>query len=401
MPHQTFVASLLAALVLALPVPSQGALDTTFVPNEVLVSDPNQGLLGIIDPEFDSIRNFFCWVDRRGNLWVGAIDPATGLLVPPDGRGQLVDRGLATVGQIGNGPEWIYTDTGPQIVYTRLVNGVAVLARAYLQNRSWQGVALVDGVQRLAPVGSQDRGDLTPTIAYQGPLIGDIRPLYLRQLTDPTTEQMVPTTDLVRTPVARPIPDTNGVIFTRKMPDGVMPPRQVFSYDMDTQSLEQLTFDTGNKITAFMWQAPEYNNEYVFFALIGETRLGIYRYLDTDGDGIFSWTRVQFIDPPSLGDYIWSPEPFVYEGKSYIVMVTSESSDQKSLQIPSEIWMTDIDPHDPLYRRLSNDEIFNRKDPESYFSEVGPYVYISRQDGTGSKVMRLDTGLGVQAQTIN
>ncbi len=405
MDYRAVSASILGALLLSLPIAGRAWVDVSFVPDEILVSDPNAGLRGIVDPEFDSINNLFCWVDRRGNVWVADVDPLTGLLDPPSGQGVRVDTGAATVGQIGNGPEWVYTDVGPQVVYTRLVNGtVPILARAFFQNGAWMATSLSLGAARLGPLGSLDRGDPTPTISYLGPAAGGStasgsKPVYMRYLDDPASEQMIPTTDMYRTPGARAIPGTNAVIFTRPMPSGSSPPRQVFKYDLDTRQLEQLTFDNGNKIAAFMWQAPEYNNEYVFFALLGETRLGIYRYLDPDGDGIFEWTRVQIIDPPSVGDYIWSPEPFVYGGKSYIVMVTSTSSNQRSLVVPTEIWMTDIDPVDTLYRRLNNSDVINRKDPEVYFSEVGPFIYISRADQvSGPKLYRLDSGLGPQAQ---
>ena len=169
-------------------------------------------------------------------------------------------------------------------------------------------------------------------------------------------------------------------------------------YDRDTQQLEQLTFDDGNKLAAFMWRAPEYNNEFIFFALIGQKKLGIYRYVAIDDKGTYQWERIQVINPPSAGDFISLPEPFVYQGKSYITMVTSETADQQSTGVPSEIWLTDVDPVDPLNRRLSDSDVVNRKDPQVYFSDDGPYIFISRADETGPVIMRLDSGLGPQTQ---
>lgn len=391
--------TILTVLIATSPLTVHAGFDASFVPNETLVSDPDAGLQGIIDPEFDSITNQYCWVDRQGNLWVGSIDPATGLIDPINGRGTLVDRKSARVAQIGNGPEWVNTNYGPQIVYTRLFGPIPIIARAYYQNGEWNAGGLSQGVGRLGPLGSQSPGDSTPTISYQGPKVGSIRPLYVRELTDASTEQMIPTTDVFRTPGARSIPGTNAVIFTRPMPEGGDgPPRQIFVYDRDTQQLDQLTYDDGSKIAAFMWRAPEYDNEYIFFALIGEKRIGIYRYLDGDGDGSFGWERVKIIDPPGAGDYIWSPEPFVYEGKSYLVMTTSETDDQQTLTAPSEIWLTDINEDDTLYRRLSDSVVVNRKDPEVYYSDNGPYIFISRSDGEGPVIMRLDSGLGPQTQ---
>ena len=400
MNHRVILGIVPIIVFFLLPLPGRAEVDLNFVPNEVLVSDPTMGLRGIIDPEVDSLNSQFCWIDRRGSLWVGYIDPATGLFDPTNGRGRLIDTDAVTVGEIGNGPEWVYTNVGPQIAYTKHVGPAVALARAYYQGGGvWTNHLLENGYFRLGPIGTLDRGDTTPKIAYQGPNNGGTRAIYVRDLTDASTEQMIPTTDMFRTPGARWIPGKNAAIFTRPMPSGTLPPRQVFSYDMDLQQLEQLTFDTGNKIAVFMWQAPEYNDEYVFFALIGKKKLGLYRRLDQDGDGIAEWTRIQIIDPPSTGDYIWSPEPFVYQGKSYLMMVTSTSDDQKSLTVPSEIWLTDIDPVDPLYRKISDAREVNRKDPEIYFSEQGPYVYASvAEQVDGPDMYRFDTGLGPQAQ---
>jgi hypothetical protein len=341
----------------------------------------------------------FCWTDDDGNLWVASIDPATGEFIPSDGRGTLITTDSFTANELGNGPEWIYTDRGPQIVYTRRIGNSKFIARAFVNNGNWVTTPLSVGGGRQGPLGSLDRGDATPIVSYQGPNAGGIRPVYLRQLNDSSTEQMIPTTNQYRTPGARSIPGTNAVIFSRFMPEGSNPPRQVFVYDWDTRQLDQLTFDDGNKKAVVMWQAPEYDNEYVFFVMVNESSLGIYRYLDLDQNGSYRWTKIQSIAPPSEGRFIWSPEVFVYEGKSYISMTMSPSYEQRSFTVPTEVWMASIDPVDPLYRKLSGDVEWVRQDPEVYFSDQGPYVYVSWFDeDKNTNIYRLDTGLGPQAQ---
>lgn len=382
----------------ALVPPAHAGVDLDFVPSEVLVSDPDMGLRGIIDPEFDSLGNRFCWVDRRGRMFVSSIDPNTGDFVPPTGQETLVDTDVVTTGQIGNGPEWTFTDEGAEITYTKTVNGLRVLARAWqTPSGRWRKENLEIGIFRSAPIGSLDRDDPTPMIAYQGPKNGAaFSPIYVRQFRDAATEQMIPTTDEFRTPGARWVEGEDAVVFTRPMPEGESPPRQIFKYDHFLQELTQLTFDSGNKIAAFMWRAPEYDNEMVLLALVGEKQLALYRFVFDIGSGSFRWVRSQIIDPPSEGDFIWSPEPFVYNGKTYITMVTSTTDDQKTLTVPSEIWMSDLDPVDPLYRRLSNDDEVNRKDPEVYISPtLGPVVYSSVSDGSGPVIKRLASGIAV------
>jgi len=391
---QPAIVPVIALLTFVSPMSSHAGLDTEFVPNEVQVSMRVPYSTGISDPEFDSINDQYCWVDNIGRLWLGDVDPVTGQFIQPDGYGTLLATDAATVAEIGNGPEWVYTRTGPQIVYTSLVSGVNYLARAYFGNGQWNTAPLAVGGGRVAPIGSLDQGDLTPTITYQGPPQNGNRPVYVRMLTDSSTEKLIPTTALFNVVGGRPIPGTNAVIFTRPMYDESVAKRQVFVYDRDTDELEQLTFDGGNKKAVFMWQAPEYDNEYIFFVMVNERKLSIYRYLDPDGDGTFNWTWIQELRPPASGPFMWSPEPFVYNGKSYISMTMSTTNQQQGFNVPAEVWLTDLDPIDPTYRRLSSDVEVNRKDPEVYISDNGPYIYANWYDRLGyTTVYRLDTGI--------
>lgn len=358
-----------------------------FVPNEELASDPT--LSQIIDPEYDDLQSRFCWiaegnrdVDGDEKLWIGYIDPVTGLYDPPDGRAQLVDAGtIIGVTKVGNGCEWVFTDQGPQIVYTKATGPTfrnRAIARATLVDGQWVAGIEDNTVASWGPLGSLDRGDPDPGVSYQKMLNPDVpgdfaRAIFVRGLNDPTSERMIPTTDKLFTPGARWIPGTDSVIFTRPMLPGEVPERQVFAYDRITDTLTQLTDDAGTKFAAFMWNAPEYGGEPVFVTLINQVRLGIYR---KNADGV--WEQASEIDPPlPAPDFIWSPEPFQYEGKSYIVMTMSPSADQQSRTIPTETWIAGIDPDNPFYRRISDDRALVRKDPEA--------VVVSRVQATEAR----------------
>ncbi len=375
--------------------------DPLFQPNEVLVSDPTLDLLdGIVDPEFDGTGRF-AWIDRTGNLWIGNVDRATGLLDPPDGRAELIDTGAMTVNDLGNGPEWVMSNRGPQIIYTKFIGSTTALASAANRNGIWSTRLLAQPLDRKGPFGTLDRGDPNPAISYAGnPVPGALdggAALFVRALNDPGTETLIPTTDAFRVAGARWVSNTRWAVFSRPMPDGSSARRQAFLYDMQQQQLEQLTDDPGSKAAVLMWQAPEYGNEYILGALVDEQYIRIYRKLDPDGDGIAHWTEVNVIDPPGL-DFIWSPEPFVFQGRSYIVMVTSATDDQRSITDPTEIWLAGIDPANPFYRRLSDDRQAVRKDPEVFMTRQGPYAYILVSGDGSPDIYRLDTGLGPQGQ---
>lgn len=454
----------------AVPLSVHAGVDAYFVPNEVRVSDPEARITcfapgnrpaprTIIDPEIDSLGNQFCWSTRGCGdpsaalgelalLWVGNIDPETGDFDPPDGEGlpAPIDTRVVPVGFLGNGPEWVFTDVGPQIIYTTEIeteDGVRALAlkRAFRQDGEWQTSVLLGadgtfsgGAGMKAPIGSTDRGDTTPMISYQGPAnAAGIEPIYVRVLDEPTTERQIPYTDVIRTPGGRWAEGENTVILTLPMDDPDVfpeydgPPRQIWAYNADTEEMDQLTNDAGNKIAAFAFNAPEYDNEQVLLALVGETKLALYRdFTDQLPPGVLKyWTLVQVFEPPSGKrpcdpyPYIWSPEPFVYEGKTYISMTTAPTDDQQSLTQPTEVWMVDLDPDEPLWRKLSGERLVNRKDPETYIGENGPYVIVNIADGLvpppdvelcpavggdpdnricAPAIYRLDTGLGSQEQ---
>lgn len=164
--------------------------------------------------------------------------------------------------------------------------------------------------------------------------------------------------------------------------------RQCAKYDVDTGMMTQLTFDAGQKTDTFMWRAPEFNNELVFFCLSDRTSLPIYRKIQG------KWTKINTIQSPSPArPYLSSPEPFVYRGKSYIALMTKDSL--KSLEGTADIWIVGIEPNAPFYRQVSASTPMNRTDPEPFITGKGAFIYYT--EVTPSKRMiihRCTTGLG-------
>ncbi|BAC89260.1 hypothetical protein [Gloeobacter violaceus] len=357
-------------------LPPQASAQTA--PEDVLVSDPSEG---IADPEFDQYFGRFTWVDGQGNVWLGNVDPQTGDFLPPNGKAILVDTGAVSVLEVGNGPEWVYTSSGPQIVYTKYDNnGRFAIARGRQTGDTWGGALLQKASARYGPYGSLDRFDPKPRISYVGRDAAGKQVVEWRYLDQPDSEAEIPGS----------IPP--GGRWVEGLPAIVLPQRakstnrQAFFYNIETGELEQLTFDAGDKAHVFMWKAPEYNNEYIFLALIDETSIGVYRKVDG------AWTRINTVKPPSVGNYLWSPEPFVHNGKSYLIMTTSTSDDQKSTTVPTDVWMAGIDPEAPFYKQVSDPSVKVRKDPEVFFTANGPYIYYSAL--RPNVIYRSDPGLG-------
>lgn len=350
----------------------------------------------------------FVWSDRDYSLWMGYVDYQTGAFYPPDGKAVRLDKRAAFSTDWGNGPEWMFS-TGPsQVVYTRYADGATpgalsagVAVATQRTDLSWNGHHIKNAMQRQSPAATLDLDDPSPRMNYQ-----DARKakLYWRQASDPRSEQLLPISDQTGGGSRRWVPGTRKIIFSGKATDGSL---QVFLYDTDTGEQEQLTNDPSRKFGAFMWRAPEFGNEYVFFTTNDRTNLTIHRKLPGT-EGVLRWTEVKRVAMPDPIPYIWSPEPFVHNGKSWVFFTLSSSQWANDLTVPTQLAMTGIVPDEPSFRMLTNDttKYRIRQDPEHFITAQGPFIYYNRYipqtDGNpliSEGVWRVDTKLGPPAST--
>jgi hypothetical protein len=412
------------ALVAALLPPMPGSCAQTLPP------ETRVGTYEIIDYEFDWGRDGvyrqacnggsgnarFAFVDGHHDLWMGYVDIKTGALRPPDGQGVLVDQNVATSSESGDGPEWMASQRGSELVYTRWLDGLPhepanlSLGFASMRDGTWHGGPIAASRGRTLPIGTLDVNAATPAVHYQ-----DVGPpdsnghaalgtkLYWRPMTTSGIEHPIPIANTDPDAARRWVPNSSDIIITvPAAPDAAGNIyRQVFLYHTATNAIEQLTDDPVDKMTGWMWQAPEFNNEYVFFAVSAATQLNIYRQLP-EGNGSNKWTVVKTIDAPSDVPYIASPEPFVLNGSSWILL-TLGSAPARDPTGTSLIALTGIVPGVDSLRKLTNDKNppRARKDPEYYITTNGPYIYYNRYipangalPETVEGVYMVDTGLG-------
>ena len=315
----------LIASVLA--VGGQTAVAVEFAPNETLVSLQRD----LIDLEFSASRSQFVWTDSMGPMWLGNVDP-TGAFNPVNGKGVLVDLDAmktADLYTIYNGPEWISTADGDQIVYTKylpkrlhLVKNARLAVARENSDGTWTPRFLGPNVPRNAPYASDDISDPTPRITY----IDTSRNHYWREINDADTEVLLPLPPSLKS--VRFVKGRRAVVFSTPI-GGIS---QVFHYDLDTRVLEQMTFDAGDKdlqTIPWMWPSPEHDNDHVFMTVVGNTELRIYRYDDGEAGGAIGWApiRTVSVDP---GTKIASPEPFVHNDRSYITILQPLQPEHRS-----------------------------------------------------------------------
>ena len=349
-------------------VAAWGLASAGWLPNETQVSAQPD----LIDFEFSQSRAQICWNDETGNLWIGNVDRATGAFVPADGKGILVDSAsmrFDDARKTKNGPEWVLTAQGDFIVYTKYVgyhtDGNSRLGLAQTApNGQWYGGLLGPDYARKGPYGSATPGDPAPRITY----VDNSENHYWRELWNQSTEQTLPDIPASNYPV-RHVVGARALVY----PLAVGAVDQAFYRDLDTGVTQQLTFDAGSKYEIWMWQAPEFGNEFVFMTLVDQVELRLYRKL-AGADGQLRWTAIHSRMAPE-GNKIFSPEPFTYAGRSYILM----SQSVRPNKFHSEIWIANIDNATPLFRRISDNSLLRtRTDPEVFITDAGPMIYYNR-----------------------
>lgn len=368
------------AIALAAPAALAAPVAAAQQRNESLVSDQYD----LIDSEFSQSLAMITWCDDSGALWVADIDRDTGQFVPADGKGTLVDPAAMTLQDlkiIGNGPEWIDTSDGDQIVYTKFMPGEEhnlATARMALAQRTedgtWSHRMLAPSLRRNAPYSSHDPGDPLPRISYIDPSGNH----YWRDLREPSSEAMIPLMPKSRRSV-RFVSGARDVVYAMAV-DGVS---QVFLYSLDEGTTTQLTFDDGDKdlySVPWSWNAPEFDNDRVLATVVDGNELRIYRESDGANGEPPGWNLVYRVYTPLHGG-ITSPEPFVYNGKSYVVFSGSKPPSTE----PTAIFLATIDPAAPMLVQITPDLPWRiRRDPEIFVTSSGPYIYYNRLETSGS-----------------
>lgn len=359
---------------------------------------------------------------RDGQMWLGEVDYRTGGFLPTNGKGVLVDVRTAPVACFGNGPEWMSSAAGSQIVYTRFIDDAPfagtepaceasraqVVVASQTGATTWSPQAL-PALDRVTPDGSKDTTDPNARVNY---IETHKTQVFWSQQSALNVEVEMPINDLTGGNSRRWVAGTRQVVFQGHESTDPRLLDQVWLYDTDTGKREKLTFDSVSKAGAFMWRAPEFNNEFVFFTMANFRReLWVYRNL-LGPKGQRYWTIAKRIlapknpTDPSLSQFFWSPEVFTHNGRSYIFTQVSESSRFFDTSIPTHLAISGIDPLRNDFRMLTSDAGGKpprvRLDPEYFITAQGPFIYYNRlipaneeyPDGINDGVWRVDTRLG-------
>lgn len=341
----------------------------------------------VVDPEFHPDGDRVVFMDSTGRVRVAGILP-DGSIDSPACEGETVDTGSVwTLPDITfrQGPEWGLSARGSEIIHTRqLKDGSFTLARAWRDGGVWRAENLLRGSERGMQIVSRDVQDPQSRIMYLRRMSdGSYRP-HWRESNKPLTEAALNASgSLDSGGVPRWVPDRRWISFAQADADGVA---QATVRDLDTGVSRQLTTGPGRKDEVWLWQAPEFGGDWAMLTVVDSAVLRIYREID----GVF--TPMLEYDVRALAglNKIYSPEPVVYQDRSYIAFQASNIK----LDPKSQMWFVSADPAAPMARRVTDPAVRAvRIEPEWLVTPSGLYLYYTQYSGKLSALRRAATGL--------
>ena len=355
----------------------------------------------------------FNWTDKRGNLWVGHIDPLSGAFTPPTGNDELADTTAFFSAEFGNGPEWAFSTANGQVlsqlVYARYPPGMPEAApnagAAFAtQGPSGWSATFFPGTTPISiggtmttdnPSASQCNADpVALTYFYDTATPPNVywEPLSSAAGTAPTLTPLSSYANVHVSggkPSIRWVPCTHWMVFVGDAPPDASGNvyQQVFWYDIDSQAVQQLTVDAVNHGEAYLFQAPEFGDAYALYTIANGTEIDVYGQTGSAPNGAPTLevvNRITSTDPAE--PYIAGTEPFINctpHCQTYVFMrLQSEASYGGSAgQNTNGVAVGAIDPIHPLFKILvpqAADPHIQRIDLEYFITANGPYLYYDR-----------------------
>jgi hypothetical protein len=343
------------------PAPLDPAVLDAWTPADTVVSDPTSSLR---DPEFDGLR--MAWQEEDGSaVWLAEVDPVSGALLPTDGRGTLLATGAAPIDLAPNGPEWVRTDAGAEIVLSRQDPGGAVLARIRQTPSGWSMQDLPGTTVGSGPFGSQDAGDPDARVFFKTP-VGTPGGLHWRPLDDPARGGSL---GLLRRDSAW-VPGTRQVAGVAPDAAGVA---QVVLVSVDTGARDVVTAASTTARMPRCWEEPS-DAGAIWCAAVHAAAYGeeLRVYASTAG-----WAHVHTVRTPAGWPWLMSPEVFVHGGQSWVVLVGQAAPGPGEA---GHVYLASLTAAAPI-RRVSGRRRVVRRDPEVVLAGATPWAFYVEVDG--------------------
>lgn len=338
--------------------------------------------------EFNQRDCLAVWQDSKGFLRLASVDPDSGDLYL---FSKIIDTNLAPRPLTKNGPEWLDSDIGMQIVYTKLQGNRFALYRARILNDLIETGPIEGGENGFSPIGSLDYEDSKPRIVYAvgypGVSKDDIK-LYWQEVYDPIKKGVVSNNP---GGPARWMQNSRSIVFT----DKINKISQVFLLNIDTNNISQLTYDNLQKGDGYIYK---YNNEDFLVVLEGRGYNKGFEYLSVYRKSKEKFVRFRNVRPPSSKIYFSSPQVFFFDAQPFVYFLMSDVPfpAMANGRYPTEIWVASLNPDGgDFYKKLnnSNDQLSSYAiEPEHFFLSHDVVIFYSVK---GMNMIRYaETGFG-------
>jgi hypothetical protein len=349
-----------------------------FVVKDILAVHPQAS---IFDPEYNPELNLVCWKSDSNDLWVSGLDPVTRLFKPSDGKGTYVTGNLSPNGaESVNGPEWMLSSQGTQIVYIKAIWGIRYPGVATMILGGWHCFTLLAHPNAVYTMATANYNDTSAR--------------FLFETFDDDGIHWINNTNLFKSYYYPNI--TLGFFARDNQQICCATDKSRHPGFVETASnLPFLTLISQDTIGApFMWHDPASNSRLFMYRTNGFKTLKIFREISPD-----FWVLYKNFDSPLPEPYVYitSPEPFTCGGKSYISFMAAQSGSGKD-GMPAEIWIASADPDDNFMRRVSDSTVEIRTDPEPVVFSDSAFIYYThvitdKPISLQYSVRKCDTGL--------
>lgn len=301
-------------------IPGRGTLGLPglLTSTDVIIGDST---VSYIDPEFLDDERLMVWQDGTGEVWTCHVDPDTGNMLPPDGKGHYAGHAAPLLTKANplfdvtyNGPEFGWSQQGIVVYYSQF-EGLDIL-RYNLTTQQIDMPFSGKTQNTRALISSKERTFPGTLVMYAR--IGDANNRIGKQIFnewfDDSEPEVVHEVPRIKAGTSGPqwIPGQRAILAQYPDSKGI---DQVCRYDIDTKAFTILTDTPGNKIDSFPFEAPEYPGEILFLTLNERKHLEVYRSVNGRSIRILRLPAPETTGDTSSG--MKSAEPVIFQGKTY------------------------------------------------------------------------------------
>jgi hypothetical protein len=324
-----------------------------------------------IDPELLQEESLIAF-QSSNEIWLARLDRETGDFVVPGGKETLIDTKAAPLRVTHNGPEFGLSSVGWALYYAKGSAENRQVWEAKIVDGEIQRRQLTSGVSHDNQLAGKGRSDFQGLLTVRH--VGDRQQVVWLSVDHPSEEH--PVDDYALRNVPTRWAEGGRHIAARRLESG-----QIFLVDTRDNSVTKVSNDEGYKSDPSAWFAPEFGGDMLVYGIVDDKALAVFK----DNGGEY-WERIASVPIPegSVKEVLRSPQPFVFNGKSYFCFEVQEKGVRRTVggrtdsrdkaRRDQEVWIVSLDGS---YQEECGDGTspVSRSDPEVFVGTSNVFVY--------------------------